>query len=50
LLAYVRKTLLEMLNHFKAETPAQSETLTSLQLALQQHWQLSTVLTVDNDF
>jgi hypothetical protein len=42
LLAYVRKTLLEMLNHFKAETPAQTETLTSLQLALQQHWQIST--------
>ena len=50
LLAYVRKTLLEMLNHFKAETPAQSETLTSLQLALQQHWQLLAVVTVDNDF
>jgi len=41
LLAYVRRTLLEMLAHFKAETPMQKETLASLKLALLHHWQAS---------
>ena len=42
LLAYVRKTLVEMLAHFKAETPPQKETLSSLKIALVKHWQSST--------
>jgi hypothetical protein len=41
LLAYVRKTLLEMLAHFKAETPLQIETLASLKVALLHHWQVA---------
>jgi hypothetical protein len=39
LLAYVRKTLLEMLAHFQVENTIQAKTLDALKQALLQHWQ-----------